>query len=180
MNHWETVFFYIFSLTAIASSLIVVTNRKPTYGVLALAVAMLALSALFILLKAYFVAVIQVLIYAGAILVLFLFVMMLLGVAGLGSPEEAGQKAAARAKIRKAVSFVLIISFFAELIIIISAFNDAQFARQNFVGAQNFTGTVEAIGEALFARYLFPFELVSGILLIGIFGVVNLAQKELD
>ena len=88
MNHLEIVLFYVFSLTAIASSMIVVTNQKPAYGVLALALAMLALSALFILLKAYFVAVIQVLIYAGAILVLFLFVIMLLGINNLESSED--------------------------------------------------------------------------------------------
>ncbi|MBI3999770.1 MAG: NADH-quinone oxidoreductase subunit J [Candidatus Omnitrophica bacterium] len=174
MNHLEIVLFYVFSLTAIASSMIVVTNRKPAYGVLALALAMLALSALFILLKAYFVAVIQVLIYAGAILVLFLFVIMLLGINNLESSEDSWRKAelASRIKIRRAINLVLVISLLAELLIVISALRDVGFSRQNLAG------TVEAIGEALFTQYLLPFELVSGILLIGIFGVVNLAQKE--
>ena len=175
MNHLEIVLFYVFSLTAIVSSMIVVASRKPAYGVLALTLAMLALSALFILLKAYFVAVIQVLIYAGAILVLFLLVIMLIGVSSLDSSESPRRKVdvASRIKIRRAINWVLVIALLAELIIVISALRDVGFSRQNLAG------TVEAIGEALFTQYLFPFELISGILLIGIFGVVNLAQKEL-
>src|SRR3990167_3288249 len=146
MNHLEIVLFYVFSLTAIASSMIVVTNRKPAYGVLALALAMLALSALFVLLQAYFVAVIQVLIYAGAILVLFLFVIMLLGI---GENIEADgtakkKKVPTRTRVRQLASFILPLVFLAELFIVISAL-------KNPAGAgQSISGTVEAIGTALF------------------------------
>src|SRR3989338_2415638 len=102
MNYLEIILFYLFSLTAIASALMVVTNRRPTYGVLALAVTMLTLSALFVLLQAYFVAAIQILIYAGAILVLFLFVIMLLGVEETPDQETtSSRKAGFPTKIRK-------------------------------------------------------------------------------
>ena len=154
----------------------VVTNRRPAYSVLSLAVAMLALSGLFVLLEAYFVAIIQILIYAGAILVLFLFVIMVLGIGGNESAEEKTRKKGVplKTQVRQWASFILPIVFFSELLIVISAVKNSAFS------GHGLAGTVEAIGEALFTEYLLPFELISGILLIGIFGVVNLARKELD
>ena len=175
MNHLGIPFFYIFAVAAIASSLADVASRRLTYSVLALTITMLSLSGLFILLQAYFVAVIQVLIYAGAILVLFLFVMMLLGIEGeeADSGEMRKSKTAARAKIHRNINIILLLVLLAELIIVILAVTNPPFPQKDF------SGTVEAIGGALFTAYLLPFELVSGILLIGIFGVVNLTQKEL-
>lgn len=177
MNYLETVLFYIAALSAIGSATVVVTNRRPTYGVLALAVAMLALSTLFVLLQAYFVAVIQILIYAGAILVLFLFVIMLLGIEGEISAENArGKSGPSWEKIRWWVNFILPISFFIELSIVIFAIRDIDMPSPQ----KDFAGTIEAIGQALFTDYLLTFELVSGVLLVGIFGIVNLAQKKLQ
>ena len=175
MNNLTLVFFYVFSCVAIAASLVVVTNKRPAQGVLSLALAMLALSGLFVLLQAYFIAVIQVLIYAGAILVLFLFVIMLLGI-GENSETDGWTKTRSlptRTKVRRLISFILPVVFFTELFIVMSAL-------KNPVGPLSVAGTVEAIGEALFTDYLLPFELISGILLVGILGVVNLAQKELE
>jgi NADH-quinone oxidoreductase subunit J len=165
MNDLETYLFYISALAAILSALAVVANRKPTYAVLSLTVTMIALSGLFILLKAYFIAVIQILIYAGAILVLFLFVIMLLGIKG-------SERTKKPQKIQKAVQSVITLAFLGELLIVGFAFQSAKMSGTSLVG------TVEAVGEALFGPYLLPFELVSGVLLIGIFGVVNLAQTE--
>jgi len=167
----EIPLFYILALTAAASAIVVVTNRKPAYSVLALALMMVSLSGFFILLKAYFVAMIQILIYAGAILVLFLFVIMLLGI---GSSDASGQrKVSVFIKMRRAVNIALLIAFASQLVLMISA-------AQHAFPQKNFSGTVETIGTALFNQYLLPFELVSGILLIGIFGVVNLTQRELS
>ncbi|MBI4368509.1 MAG: NADH-quinone oxidoreductase subunit J [Candidatus Omnitrophica bacterium] len=174
MNHLEPIFFYAFSLIAVLGSAIVVANKRPVYGVLALTVTMLALSALFVLLKAYFVAVIQVLIYAGAILVLFLFVIMLLGMAAVETSQRQREtkKEALFLETIRILKILLPIAFFTELIILTLAAKDAG------IGTRNLVGTVEAIGQALFTDYLLPFELVSGILLIGIFGIVTLTQKE--
>lgn len=165
MNHLETYLFYVSALAAILSALAVVANRKPTYAVLSLTVTMIALSGLFVLLRAYFIAMIQILIYAGAILVLFLFVIMLLGIKG---PERVKKHKG----VKSIINSILVIAFLGELLIASFAFQSANMSGVNLVG------TVEAVGEALFSQYLFPFELVSAILLIGIFGVVNLAQKE--
>ena len=171
MNHLGIPFFYIFAIATIVSSVVVITNRRLTYGVLALSVTMLSLSGLFTLLHAYFVAVIQILIYAGAILVLFLFVIMLLGIDA--NEEGRKNKATTRNGMHKNLNVLLLLFLLAELLIVISAFQGSKFPLEHFVG------TVEAIGGALFTTYLLPFELVSGILLIGIFGVVNLTQREL-
>ena len=174
MNHLGISFFYIFAAAAIASSIAVIANRRLTYSVLALTVTMLSLSGLFILLQAYFVAVIQILIYAGAILVLFLFVVMLLGIKGEEADSESRKnKATGRSKIQRNINIILLLVLLAELIIVTSALTASASPQKDF------SGTVEAIGNALFTTYLLPFELVSGILLIGIFGVVNLTQKEL-
>lgn len=165
MNYLETILFYAFSSVLIATSLFVVTAKRPTYAVLALALGIIALSGLFTLLGAYFVAIIQVLIYAGAILVLFLFVIMLLGV----DTQETAKK---NSKVWATVGGLLTLSFLVELIGIIAAQADLHFSGEALVG------TTEAIGRALFSEYLLPFELVSGVLLLGILGVVGLARKE--
>jgi len=166
MNHFAMLLFYLLSALTIASAALVVLSRKATYGVLALAAGMLCLAGLYILLEAYFVAVIQVLIYAGAILVLFLFVVMLMGIAGV----DLGLR---QSPVRLGLCVALGIVFVVELWIAISAAH-----REGWPGG-GMAGTVETIGRALFSEYLLPFELVSGVLLIGILGVVGLAQKEL-
>ncbi len=170
MNNLGLPLFYLFSAVAVVSSLIVVTNRRPAYSVLALTLTMLALSALFVLLEAYFVAVIQVLIYAGAILVLFLFVIMLLGMEG--TDRQINKEKSIWNIVRPVAQLVLAVLLLAELgFAIVQAKNLPQIVT-------HVAGNVEAISETLFTRYLLPFELVSGILLIGIFGVVNLAYQE--
>ena len=169
MNHLGLLLFYIFSTMAVTGAIIVVTNRRPAYSVLALTVTMLALSALFVLLEAYFVAVIQILIYAGAILVLFLFVIMLLGIEGA---DQTNKEKTFLDILRVPAQLLLAILLLTELgFIIVQAGNLPQIMT-------HVTGNVEAVGEALFTRYLLPFELVSGILLIGILGVVNLAFQS--
>lgn len=169
MNHLGLPLFYLFSATAIASALIVVLNQKPAYSVLALTLTMVALSALFVLLEAYFVAVIQVLIYAGAILVLFLFVIMLLGIEGADRPS--GKEKTFFDQIRPVFQMIL-------ALLLLTEFGWAiTHIAQLPAGITSAVGNVEAIGEMLFTSYLLPFELVSGILLLGIFGVVNLAYQ---
>ena len=175
MNYSETFLFYIFASIAIASAAAAVSNPRPAYGALAFAASILALSGLFVLLHAYFVAVIQTLIYAGAILVLFLFVMMLIGI---GKPEPAENRALWKVftlpeKISSVANIFLLAAFLASLALVIASIKSPLFAQKDFAG------TAEAVGEALFNRYLLPFELVSAILLIGIVGVVHLTQKEL-
>ena len=165
MNDLGSFLFFSLALISILSALGVVLAKRLVYGVLLLTLTMAALSVLYLSLGAPFVAIVQILIYAGAILVLFLLVIMLLGVDGL-DPRPRGRL---RDRI---LSFLLIAAFGSELLLVLSKSN-----LTGFVG-DAVSGTVESVGKILFQRYLLPFELVSAILLIGIVGVVVLSQKD--
>lgn len=159
----EDVFFYLLSFITVLFAGRVVTAKNPTYAVLSLVVSMFALACLFVLLRAYFVAVIHLLVYAGAVLVLFLFVVMLLGVGGTPAP---------RGKFRLEALLIALAVFMeigvASRIITHPASGDPG----------RITGTIEAVGKLLFTQYLAPFEITSVLLLVGIMGVVSLARKE--
>ena len=105
-------------------------------------------------------------------MVVFLFVIMLLGI-GSGETELRKKTAAKFLKIRRGLNLVLIAALLTELFLTIVVLQKAPMEPMS-------PGTVEAIGFALFNQYLLPFELVSGVLLVGIFGVVTLSQKELN
>jgi NADH-quinone oxidoreductase subunit J len=161
-------FFYLFALTLILASLAVVLARNPLYNVLALVVAIFSLSCLFVLLEAFFVGMILLLVYAGAVLVFFLFVVMCLNlntVTLTSGQQTRFWRLGSAAGILFAASFGL--------------------AANSFVKAQtqepsSIRGTIEAIGQILFTNYLLPFELTSLLLLIAIFGIVSLAQGALS
>ena len=164
----QPVLFYIFAILMVASALGVIFARNPVYAVLSLVSTLFALSGLFVLLEAYFVAAVQVAVYAGAILVLFLFVVMLLDIA----PE-----AVIRMKVgtlRFLGIFVGLI-FFWELITAIRSFLRTSGGLTGFP----LSGTTAAIGKLLFTTYALPFEVASILLLVGIIGAVVLAKKKL-
>lgn len=159
--------FYFFSAAAISSSLYVIFTKRPTQGVLALVLTMFALSGLFVLLEAYFVAIIQILIYAGAILVLFLFMLMLLGV----DTTEDGRKTVS--SFKQWLIYGVIAAFIAEIFIVVRA------AENTHLKTPELFGTIEMIGRTLFSEYLVHFELVSLVLLVGVLGVISLSRKEI-
>ncbi len=161
----EAVFFYLFSALAIVSALYVVTTKHPTYSVLSLVVTMFSLAVLFVLLRAYFIAVVHLLVYAGAILVLFLFVVMLLGVAR----DESSNRTQMMLRIFGGLVFL---GFLAEVGIVARSF---LLNEKTISGVE---GTIEAVGKLLFTQYLLPFEITSILLLVGIIGAVVLAKKE--
>jgi len=161
-------FFYLFAAVLIFASLCVVLARNPLYNVLSLVVAIFSLSCLFVILEAYFVGMILLLVYAGAVLVFFLFVVMCLNLNTITITSEQ------QSRFRWLGSFVglmFLSSFF--------------LASKSFIKAQSMDpssirGTIENIGKILFTNYLLPFELTSLLLLIAIFGIVSLAQGVLD
>ena len=162
----EAVFFYIFTGVMLLAALCVVLSRRPIYSVLSLLLAMFCLASLFVMLGAYFVAALQILLYAGAVLVLFLFVIMLLNL----EPE-----ALARMRIftlRRAgtiaAAFLLV-----HLVRLFHASTPSLMAPP-----AEFGGTVEAIGRLLFTAYLLPFELTSFLILAAIIGAVTLAKDK--
>jgi len=168
----EATLFYTFSLLAITAGVLVVTLRNPISSAIALVASFFCLSAIYALLGAHFVAVVQVLVYAGAIMVLFLFVIMLLNL------REETSTAWGDFSPRVVTGFMVAGLLGGGIIIAMSAVGHAELLRQTQVG-QDF-GTIEAVGRALFAgRFLLPFEAVSALLTVGVVGAVVLAKRDL-
>ncbi len=163
----HSFFFYFFSLTMILASLAVVLARNPLYNVLGLVVVIFSLSSLFILLEAFFVGIILLLVYAGAVMIFFLFVVMCLN---LSAPSIL-QVTQSRFRLWGILGAV---TFFASSTI---AFKSLQQAMA--IGPSTVRGTIESMGMILFTDYLLPFELTSFLLLIAIFGIVSLAKGAL-
>jgi len=159
----EAVFFYSASGVMLAAALWVVFSRQPIYSVLSLLVAMFCLATLFVMLGAYFVAALQILLYAGAVLVLFLFVIMLLNL-------EQETLARMRPFTLRGLGAVVAILFCGELVWLITRSSSPTF------GGPAPSGTVEQIGRLLFTKYLLPFELTSFLILAAIIGAITLAR----
>ena len=163
----EAVFFYTFTGIMLLAALSVVTNRHPIYSVLSLLLAMFCLAVLFVMLGAYFVAALQILLYAGAVLVLFLFVMMLLNL----QPEALARMRAFTLRAAGTVASLLLCWT------LVKVLRSVPWAAGGS-GSTSGLGTVEAVGRLLFTTYLLPFELTSFIILAAIIGAVTLAQRE--
>lgn len=162
------LFFYFFAILAIFGALSVILARNPLYNVLSLVLVIFSLSSIFVLLEAFFVGIILMLVYAGAVLVFFIFVVMCLN---LTAPQFTSQEQS-RFKL-----FGIIAGgcFFAGFAISLKSFFTAQ-----QMGASSLRGTIENIGQVLFTDYLLPFELTSLLLLVAVFGIVSLTKGVLN
>ena len=161
----EAILFYSFSALALLSALFVILLPKPTRALLSLIVTMFALSSLYLLLGAPFLAMVNLIVYAGAILVLFLFVIMLQGVGAKDIPFLSRFH-----KGHLAMALTVGITFS------IAAFSIFKSLKSN--AGSDFYGSAEVIGNLLFNSYLLPFELTSILLLIGVFAAVSLAKED--
>ena len=168
----DALLFWVLATVAIAASILVVAQRNPMYSVMLLIVSFAALSGLYVLLQAPFVAVIQIIIYAGAIMVLFLFVVMLLN----APHEETGQDERLHAFRRPGpfrFGIVLAVALAIELTWALTRNGGETGA---FPGAA--VSSVREIGKSLFTEYAFPFEVTSILILVAMVGAVVLAKKE--
>jgi NADH-quinone oxidoreductase subunit J len=165
----RTALFWIFSLAALGGAAGVVGNvRNPINSALNLVVSMLALAGLYVLLEAQFVGLIQVMVYAGAIVVLFLFVIMLLNLRGSGAVGAETQPLVKLAGIALAA----VCGFF--LVRVLAS------GRAPWPDVDPSYGTTRAIGEALYTDYVLAVQVAGVLLLAGILGAVVLAKKRLD
>jgi NADH-quinone oxidoreductase subunit J len=162
----EMVVFSILAVVAIAAGLGVISQRSAVRSALFLLVNFCCLAGLYILLNAQFVAIVQVIIYAGAVVVLFLFVVMLLGM-------EHAEEAPDPRRYQWIAGLLLGILLLAGLI---WALLPAQVQSVAPAASDN----VREIGAALLTRFVVPFELVSVVLLVAIIGAVVLAKKKLE
>ncbi len=161
----ETALFYAFSFGLILCALGVVAARSAVYGVLSLVAAMCFLAGLFVLLKAFFVATVLVLVYAGAILVLFLFVVMLVDYRSVSMGKSTFS-------LSPAFSAVLAVLLFIQFVQVIRTIE--------LPGAKAVHGTAQEIGWFLFGKALLPFELTSFLILAAVVSVVVLAKRDAE
>jgi NADH-quinone oxidoreductase subunit J len=165
------VFFFIAGIGAVCGAVGVVMVRNPFYAVLALVFHLLSLAALFLLLQAQFVAAAQVVVYAGAVMVLYVFVVAYVGAAEpprLRAPVGRGQRAAA---------VVFGLALFVELAIAVLGSGLKAISSDGPTVGAGF-GSPPQIGELLLTKFLLPFEVASFLLLIAAVGAVVLARRR--
>ena len=180
----ESILFNVFALLAVVSALLVVVNplsRNPVTSAMFLVTTMISISGLFVLLNAYFLAAVQILVYAGAVMVLFLFVIMLLDI-----------QETARRKLR-IVSLVMGFVAVGALFGVYKSSLDETYGKDDH-GTQaeevdgiaksdnELVGSTQALGQGLFSNengFILPFEIVSILLLVAMVGAILLSKKEL-
>lgn len=164
------VLFFILAILTVGSGLLMITARNPVTAVIWMILSLLGVAGIFLTLSAEFIAIIQVLVYAGAIMVLFLFIIMLLNLrAELVVSHTFPQKLVATL-----LGMVLLYE-----VVTIARTGLAESARGTLSPEQvSAFGNSEMVAGALFSHYLYPFEIVSILLLVAIVGAVVLAKRE--
>ena len=162
----EIVLFVILAVVAVAAGVGVIAQRSAFKSALFLLVNFCCLAGLYILLNAQFVAVVQVIVYAGAIVVLFVFAVMLLGV----ERAEKGSDPLRYQWVVGALLAVLLLAGLAWALVPVAP----------LVAASAITDNVKAIGAAMATEFVIPFELASVVLLVAIIGALVLAKKRLE
>ena len=168
----ESILFNLFAVLAVLSALLIVVNplsRSPVTSAMFLVTTMISISGLFVLLNAYFLAAVQILVYAGAVMVLFLFVIMLLDV-----------QETARRKLR----IVSLVMGFVAVGALFGVYKSSVEATYEDVEAVDevVVGSTEALARGLFSKdngFILPFEIVSILLLVAMIGAILLSKKEL-
>lgn len=165
--------FWVFAGVAIIAAFMCITRRSPVASALWLVQTLFALAAIYVLLDAQFIAALQILIYAGAIMVLFLFVIMLLNLGASGPSDMAGRPG-------KVIAGLLGILLIVELIAVAKVLPHSLISLpEGTVEVMNETqGAVGMLAEPLFRGYLVPFEVTSLLLLAAVVGAVVLAKRS--
>lgn len=164
----ETYLFYFFSFVTVILAVVVVTQPNPIGAAVALVGAFFSLAALFVVLNAHFIAIMQILLYAGAIMVLFVFVIMLLNL----EPERVKLRTIAGNRLVQGSAAVYLGGILA-----VALYGWHGIFQERPSIAPETSGTIEAVGRLLLTDYLIPFELTSVLILVAVIGAVILAKK---
>jgi len=164
--------FFLFGATALVSSVFVITRENPVASVMFLVVSLFSLAGMFVLLDAHFLAAVQVIVYAGAIMVLFLFVVMLLNLGHARTAEFRGPFA----RMLAGSLGVALVAFLGRMVA--GAGGAAPTGDSPVLAALEQRGAVGAVAIPLFREYLVPFEVTSILLLVAIVGAVVLARRR--
>lgn len=162
--------FIFLALLAVTSALAMIISRNTVNSALFLVLNMVSLSGVYLLLQAQFLAVIQILVYAGAIMVLFLFVIMLLNI-------DAEESLFTKFRVKYFIAFIFGVAVLSQILYSLGAVSDMlpEISPQM---AQ--IGTVEAVGQVLFSKYLLPFEITAILLTAAIVGALLIAQHKIS
>ena len=163
------IFFIAASLLAVFASLAMLISRSPVQSALWLILVMLCVAGLYMTLSAEFIAVVQVLVYAGAIMVLFLFVIMLLN---LGASPRVD-----RLDAKRVIGIMLFTAILAQLIYVTASTSES-LSSMEIISDES--GSALKIAEELFTRYLLPFEIIGILLLVATVGAVILAKRTFE
>ena len=175
MVSFKGIVFIVAALVAIASSLLMVTRKNPIHSALWMIVTFFSMAVIYLILNAQFIAVAQVMVYAGAIMMLILFVIMLVHMER-GGEVDAGKSH--RSKTTRIAWALLTVFLLVEILF------GAVFYRMTGQGGEytvevvNRVGHVKTVGALLYSQYLFPFEIASILLLVGIVGAVVIAKRK--
>lgn len=164
----DQIIFFIIALIAVASAVSFVFAKSPMYAILSLIVTMFSIAGLYVLLNAQFLGIVQVIVYAGAIMVLFLYILMMLNL----SKEDEGKKH----------NTMKLIGVFSGGILFIGMLGAFKGLKQNILADPNIdysVGLTKNLGKLLFNEYVLPFELASILILAGIVGAVLIGKKDL-
>jgi len=171
----DQIIFFVSAVIAVFGATMMIVQRNPVSSVLYLIVSLVAQAILYMQLGSVFMGAILVVVYAGAILVLFLFVIMLLNLRGT---EDLGSDSP---PLRRATKYLVSLLFVVELVFVIRAGFKAQTTSVGVMGAVPGTdtfGSIESVATVLFTRYLYPFELTAVLLLAAVVGAVAIAKRD--
>ena len=166
MNITQILFWFL-SVVAIFSALMVITSKNPVYSVLWLIVTFFSISGHFILLNAQFLAIVNIIVYAGAIMVLFLFVIMLMNLNNETEPQKHRWL-----KMAGAVAGGCL------LLVMVAALKDTDIKNQQAMVNEGNIGLIKNLGKELFTTYVVPFEISSILFLSAMVGAVVIGKKE--
>ena len=166
MNITQILFWFL-SVVAIFSALMVITSKNPVYSVLWLIITFFAISGHYILLNAQFLAIVNIIVYAGAIMVLFLFVIMLMNLNKETEPQKNRWL-----KMAGAVAGGCL------LLVLVAALKDTDIKQQQALVNEGSIGLIKNLGKELFTKYVVPFEISSILFLSAMVGAVVIGKKE--
>ena len=161
------ILFWLLTVMAIGSALMVIVSKNPVYSVLFLIATFFAISGHYILLNAQFLAIVNLIVYAGAIMVLFLFVIMLMNLNTETEPQK-----------NKWLKFAGTIAGGCLLLVMVAALREADTKNSMALVKEGDIGLIQNLGKALFNEYVIPFEISSVLFLSAMVGAVVLGKKE--
>lgn len=161
------ILFWALSALALASAIMVVASKNPVHSILSLIAVFFAISGHYILLNAQFLAIVNIIVYAGAIMVLFLFVVMLMNLNAESEPKKS-----------RLLQFAGLISGGCLFLVLISAITKSSSAGNMVQMGSGNSGLIKELGRVLFSDYVIPFEISSILFLSAMIGAVIVGKKE--